>query len=194
MGAHKDALGIAAMDVLAEHGGRGFTHRAVDKRAGVPEGTASRYARTRAALLALAADVLFSADVDETTRAIVGFDSGAYSGEEVVDGLLRATEVLMQARHRYRARVELQLEAARIPELRLRFQRARATFVKAVAGLVGKVVDADAHLVADALVTLIDGLLHRAVILDQPAFTTGQLRALLVAMLDLTDVKQNPHV
>lgn len=40
----------AAIAVLAEHGTRGLTHRAVDQRAGVPVGTTSNYFRTRASL------------------------------------------------------------------------------------------------------------------------------------------------
>ena len=41
----------AAVDVVAESGLRGLTHRAVDARAGLPEGTCSAYLRTRLALL-----------------------------------------------------------------------------------------------------------------------------------------------
>ena len=41
----------AAVDVVAEAGLRGLTHRAVDARAGLPEGTCSAYLRSRSALL-----------------------------------------------------------------------------------------------------------------------------------------------
>ncbi|NBE96857.1 TetR family transcriptional regulator [Nonomuraea sp. KC401] len=41
----------AAIAVLAEKGSRGLTHRAVDAAAGAPDGTASRYFRTRDALM-----------------------------------------------------------------------------------------------------------------------------------------------
>ena len=40
----------AAIAVLADHGGRGLTHRAVDQAAGLAPGTTSNYARTREAL------------------------------------------------------------------------------------------------------------------------------------------------
>src|SRR6201994_5031819 len=46
-------VGDAAIAVLAEHGARGLTHRAVDRAAGLPPGTTSNYARTRGALLRL---------------------------------------------------------------------------------------------------------------------------------------------
>lgn len=41
----------AALDLVAERGLKGLTHRAVDDRAGVPAGTTSNHHRTRAALV-----------------------------------------------------------------------------------------------------------------------------------------------
>ena len=49
-------LADAAITVLAREGGRGLTHRAVDREAGVPEGTTKNYHPTREALLAAAAE------------------------------------------------------------------------------------------------------------------------------------------
>lgn len=47
----RDMIADAAIEVLAREGSRGLTHRAVDSSAEVPPGTASRYFRTRDALL-----------------------------------------------------------------------------------------------------------------------------------------------
>ncbi|MEU0743624.1 TetR family transcriptional regulator C-terminal domain-containing protein [Streptomyces sp. NPDC006134] len=47
----RTVLADAAIDVLAHHGMRGLTHRAVDRAAGMPSGTTSAYYRTRQALL-----------------------------------------------------------------------------------------------------------------------------------------------
>ena len=41
----------AALRVLAEHGMRGLTHRAVDEAAGIPPGSTSYYFRSRSALV-----------------------------------------------------------------------------------------------------------------------------------------------
>ena len=49
-------LADAAITVLAREGGRGLTHRAVDREAGVPEGTAKNYYPTRDSLLTAAAN------------------------------------------------------------------------------------------------------------------------------------------
>lgn len=49
--ARADLITDAALDLLAERGMRGLTHRAVDERAGLPQGSTSNYARTRQSLL-----------------------------------------------------------------------------------------------------------------------------------------------
>jgi DNA-binding transcriptional regulator YbjK len=60
-------IGDAAIAVLAEHGARGLTHRAVDQAAGLPPGTTSNYARTRAALLTLTLTRIDELDTAEAT-------------------------------------------------------------------------------------------------------------------------------
>ena len=47
----RQLLADAGLDVLAEEGARGLTHRAVDRAADVPAGTASNYFPTRDALI-----------------------------------------------------------------------------------------------------------------------------------------------
>ena len=80
-------VGDAAIAVLAEHGARGLTHRAVDQAAGLPPGTTSNYARTRAALLTL---VLTRIDELDTAEAISGADdvdvTNGVIGVDVVSG------------------------------------------------------------------------------------------------------------
>ena len=48
----------AATTVLAQQGNRGLTHRAVDREAGLSEGSSSAYFRTRDALLRALGDVV----------------------------------------------------------------------------------------------------------------------------------------
>ncbi|UMG93479.1 TetR family transcriptional regulator [Nocardioides sp. TF02-7] len=47
----RTALADAGLAVLAREGARGLTHRAVDREAGVPTGTASNYFRSRTELV-----------------------------------------------------------------------------------------------------------------------------------------------
>ncbi len=75
-------VGDAAIAVLAEHGARGLTHRAVDQAAGLPPGTTSNYARTRAALLTLALARIAELDAAEgaARRAPSELSEPGYSG------------------------------------------------------------------------------------------------------------------
>ena len=139
-------IGDAAIAVLAEHGARGLTHRAVDQAAGLPPGTTSNYARTRAALLTLTLARIDELDTAEATGGAVGTDgvNGIYGSEAGGAGLggaglggagldgARVAEALADvltmlldrwitdpgARRRVLARFELALEATRRPEMR----------------------------------------------------------------------------
>jgi DNA-binding transcriptional regulator YbjK len=135
-------IGDAAIAVLAEHGARGLTHRAVDQAAGLPPGTTSNYARTRAALLTLVLTRIDELDTAEATGGVDVVDvangvpvasgvSGAGPGGEGLDGagvadvLAEVLAALLDrwitdpgARRRVLARFELALEATRRPELR----------------------------------------------------------------------------
>ena len=118
----------AAIAVLADHGARGLTHRAVDQAAGLPPGTTSNYARTREALLTLALTRIAEIDAAEGAAGLYetgisesGISGNRISGSELADGLARLLHRMIAdvgARRRVRARFELALEATRRPELR----------------------------------------------------------------------------
>src|SRR6188768_1321966 len=64
----------AAVQVVADEGLRGLTHRAVDRRAGLPEGTCSAYFRTRQALQVAVTQYVaaaMAADVDVLAAELV---------------------------------------------------------------------------------------------------------------------------
>ena len=64
----------AALHVVADEGLRGLTHRAVDRRAGLPEGTCSAYFRTRQALQLAVTEYVaatLAADVDALAAELV---------------------------------------------------------------------------------------------------------------------------
>lgn len=114
----------AAISTLAREGMRGLTHRAVDRAAGLPEGSASYYFRTRQALLQATverlaeltrAEMLASAAMLEITAipALPGPDLDILAGAAA-----RLVESwLTTGRERHLARFELALEATRRPEL-----------------------------------------------------------------------------
>ncbi|MFJ3633530.1 TetR/AcrR family transcriptional regulator [Streptomyces sp. NPDC090112] len=113
----RDRLRDAAIAVLAEAGGRGLTHRAVDAAAEVPTGTAKNYFPTRDALLRAVAERCL-----EQYRAVSAALAGAGPGPADADqlaallaGLLRNTAG--PGRPRVLAMLELQAEGARRPWL-----------------------------------------------------------------------------
>ena len=91
-----ELLLTAALHVVAEHGLRGLTHRAVDREAGLPEGSCSAYLRTRKALvLALTQYVANSLTDDverlaaDLTACALGEDAGHRGGDGVLHALAR---------------------------------------------------------------------------------------------------------
>ncbi|MEU9162119.1 TetR/AcrR family transcriptional regulator [Streptomyces sp. NPDC048424] len=113
----RDRLRDAAVAVLAEAGGRGLTHRAVDAAAAVPTGTAKNYFPTRDALLRAVAERCV-----EQYRALAASLAGAGPGPAdarqlaaLLAGLLR--NVAGPGRPRVLAYLELQTEGTRRPWL-----------------------------------------------------------------------------
>lgn len=107
----RDRLRDAAIEVLAEQGGRGLTHRAVDVAAGVPPGTAKNYFATRQSLLQAIAERCVERYRDLPRPAIT--DRAALVA--MMGALL--TDVAGPGRPRLLAYLELQAEAARAPWL-----------------------------------------------------------------------------
>src|SRR5690606_26139004 len=126
----RDRLSDAAIEVLASQGGRGLTHRTVDRTAGLPEGTAKNYFPTRDSLLQAAAE-----------RCVERYWSELRQAElHTVDQLLVLLRRLMDRaltvnRSRVLAYIELHAEASRNP----RIQQTLARLTRA---------DLDLHLAA----------------------------------------------
>jgi DNA-binding transcriptional regulator YbjK len=142
----------AAISVLALEGARGLTHRALDRRLQLPDGSTSYYFRTRQALLAAA-----------TARLLLLDSLDASDFEMSAAGLSRMCQRWSTGTRRERAiaRLELFLAAARSPE----FDAAREFFL---AGADAKLRDLSAsspRSAAVAVVALMDGLLIHSLVL-----------------------------
>ncbi|MEU3745791.1 MULTISPECIES: TetR/AcrR family transcriptional regulator [Streptomyces] len=132
-----ERIGDAALDLLVERGMRGLTHRAVDERAGLPQGSTSNHARTRQALLetAVRRQVHWEARV-LTPDELPGGGPDAERGAGTPPTADTLAEALTLALHRYLtdhrallvSRYELALEATRRPELRAFFDAAGSAF------------------------------------------------------------------
>jgi DNA-binding transcriptional regulator YbjK len=110
-------LADAAITILARDGGRGLTHRAVDREAHVPEGTTKNYHPTRQSILEAAATRMAELHAAAITRLRDTTPPGATPNQlrALYPALIhRATHDPNQAL----AMVELYLESVRIPAIR----------------------------------------------------------------------------
>jgi hypothetical protein len=177
----------AAIAVLADHGGRGLTHRAVDQAAGLPPGTTSNYARTREALLTLALTRIAELDATEGAAGLYGsgisgngvsgsglsgdgmsgrgmsgggISGGGISGDGLAEGLAWMLHRMITddgARRRVRARFELALEATRRPELRAAYDEMGRRFRAEAARLLAASGSAEPERDAWTLIAWLEG-------------------------------------
>lgn len=109
-------LADAGLRILAAAGGRGLTHRAVDREAGVPSGTTSNYFRTRQELVGALAERIYQRLAPDPERVEQLGDQAA-TVESSVDHIRYIVERLYGQRDITLALFELRLEAARNPEV-----------------------------------------------------------------------------
>ena len=181
----------AAISTIARDGMRGLTHRAVDRAAGLPEGSASYYFRTRQALLQATVErlaELTSTDMLSSAAVLDSTATPAKPGRDL-DVLAAVTAALIESwlttgRERQLARYELSLEATRRPELRQTLVTTGAAIRAVVADLFAAAGVCEPHQRAADFAAFIDGLLF-----DQIAgagsreLTTADLRAAIATLL-----------
>jgi len=172
----------AALHVTADEGLRGLTHRAVDRRAGLPEGTTSAYLRTKQSLLlALAEHVAASlaADVDGLAAELAGCE-----GDEdlAVARTLALFERWLEERELVLAKLELSLEALRTPAVGDVLSSWRARLVAVVDGMLTGAGKSHSLARAEALVASFDGLIVAALqkpLTERRAFLSESLTLVL---------------
>ncbi|MFB7573198.1 TetR/AcrR family transcriptional regulator [Streptomyces sp. NPDC056165] len=158
-----DLVADTALTLLAERGMRGLTHRAVDERAGLPQGSTSNVARTRQALLELAVRRL--AEREARVLALHEMPDPRTGGlDSLAEGLALATHrALTRNRALTLARYELALEATRRPELRSYFDAAGARFRDQLGALVTAMGSTAPERHVLSLVAWADGLMYSCV-------------------------------
>ncbi|MEV8442600.1 TetR/AcrR family transcriptional regulator [Actinosynnema sp. NPDC051121] len=135
MTSRRDLLCDCAISVLAAEGGRGLTHRAVDRAAGVPEGTTKNYFPTRDALLSAAAARMTALHAAAVRRLRETTPEGITPAEvaRLYPALLR--RAVAQDPTQLLAMAELYLEAVRRPGVRAALGRMAVSNARAGAGL-----------------------------------------------------------
>lgn len=184
------AIADAAIRVISRDGVRALTHRAVDREAGIPQGSTSYHAKTRLALMELIVAALADrslSDADGLASALAPHspDTAPLGIDALASMLTGLIETLAARRDDMRARYALILELKDPPELLSRLTTRSTVHTTAVqlttsalraAGLPHTGTD-----VAD-LITLLDGLIfHRTALGDGEStrrIVTAYLRGL----------------
>ncbi|WP_022917093.1 TetR/AcrR family transcriptional regulator [Ruania albidiflava] len=111
------ALADAAIELLAAEGSHGLTHRAVERAAGVPAGTASNYFPSRQELFVAAAERAVALHEQQMQRIDDELDTSADDDPLVALVTASLVDAVTTSRRRYLALFELQSEATRQPAL-----------------------------------------------------------------------------
>ena len=177
----------AALHVVADDGLRGLTHRAVDRRARLPEGTTSAYLRTRQALQLAVAEFVaatLAADVDRLAIELAECDADE---SLAVARTLALFERWLEERELILAKLELSLEAPRNPAVAEVLTTWRTRLVGVVDGMLVQAAKEHSGQRAEALVASFDGLLIAALQKPQDerrAFLSGSLSLVLHALTE----------
>jgi AcrR family transcriptional regulator len=108
----REAIAVAAVELVAEGGTHALTHRRIDRRLGLPEGTTSNYARNRRSLVRLVIDQIAAvADLRGGDRPL------PTTVDEAVDQLVAAFETTVARGTDTRARMALSIDCLQDPEL-----------------------------------------------------------------------------
>lgn len=113
------AIAQAALELVSEGGSHALTHRRIDRRLGLPEGTTSNYARNRRALVLMVIEEV--AAVAEIREAVAEIREGdpplPVTVDEAVEQLSAAFETTVARGVDTRARMALSIDCLEDPEL-----------------------------------------------------------------------------
>jgi AcrR family transcriptional regulator len=167
----------AALRVLAQHGMRGLTHRAVDEAAGIAPGSTSYYFRTRSALVQGCVDRLLALDLEIELPAV--FEAPPAAVLDVLTGV--GVAMVSGERHRTLARYELSLAAIREPELRVHMIRGGDVIRGLAARAIASWSVTDPDVAAEEIAAVLDGLVFTALLRgpQEPAALAAWLRPAL---------------
>ncbi|MGW2158135.1 TetR/AcrR family transcriptional regulator [Nonomuraea sp. NPDC001699] len=174
-----ETVADTAITLLAERGMRGLTHRAVDEAAGLPPGSTSNLARTRAALLELTLSRLTELEMEVMAPA---YEPGPLTLDGLPARMAEVLRVQLDDRRRTLARYELALEATRRPELREIYDRAGRRFRDPALAMLAALGSKDPVRHARQLVAFGEGLMFDAI---AGAGAVPTLDELTLAMADL---------
>jgi DNA-binding transcriptional regulator YbjK len=171
--------------VVAENGLRGLTHRAVDREAGLPEGSCSAYLRTREALI-LAVSEYAAERVAGHVRELADELAGRpLDDDRAVESMTRCMLRWVDEREVLVTRLELTIQASRDPALATTIDSLRKDLVDVVARDLTARGKPHGAAAAETLVSSFDGVLIGALARpasQRKAFVRRSIRALMAGL------------
>jgi DNA-binding transcriptional regulator YbjK len=165
--ARMELLLDAAVRVVAENGLRGLTHRAVDRQAGLPEGSCSAYLRTRDALVLAVTEYVAERAAGHVRELADELGTRSLEDDRAGEAVTRAILSWIDEREFLVARLELTIQASRDPALATSIDSLRRDLVDVVAELLSTRGKPHGAAAAETLVASFDGVLIGA--LPRPA-------------------------
>ncbi len=162
-------LMAAATRVVADQGLKGLTHRAVDRDAGLSEGSCSAYYRTRQALQEGLAQYVASTAAGDVAALTEDLRSCGPDDDRKVELTTQLFLRWLSERDVLLARLELELAAARDPSLAAVLADWRQRLVGLVAAIMADRGVGESQQRAEVLVAALDGVLVTALL--RPART-----------------------
>ena len=148
----------AAVRVTAAEGLRGLTHRAVDREAGLPQGSTSGYLRTRLALLTALSERVATTLMASVVELAESLAQGM-PGDEVVERGLDLFVAWLEQPDLLMATNELRLEAVRQPAIAEVFAPFREELTGLVTQMLSQVGAAASRQRATAVIAALEGVL-----------------------------------
>jgi DNA-binding transcriptional regulator YbjK len=176
----------AAVHVVAGQGLRGLTHRAVDRQAGLPEGSCSAYLRTREALLDGVTEYV-AEHVKAHCRELA--DELALTEPDIEHAAGTVTRAILRwvgQREILVARLELTIQASRDPRLAATMASLRRELVDVVTGILSARGASGGAAVAETLVASFDGVLIGALLRpaqQRKAFVSRAIETLMAGLV-----------
>lgn len=177
----------AAVTVLATQGWRGLTHRAIDRAAGLPEGSSSAYYRSRSALQAAMAEYVVWQLTADVAALAAEVDQRPGDHDHAVAATSATFHRWLDESDLLKARLELTLAAARDDELAARLRASR----EGLTSIVGDILVHGGHPhtegVSATIVAALDGVLISALLrprAQRAAFVADSLDLLLGSLVE----------
>jgi DNA-binding transcriptional regulator YbjK len=183
--ARMELLLDAAVRVVADNGLRGLTHRAVDRQAGLPEGSCSAYLRTRDALVLAVTEYVAERAARHVRELARELAEHSLDGDRAVDAVTRHILGWIDEREHLVARLELTIQASRDPALAASIDSLRRDLVDVVAELLTARGKPHGAAAAETLVASFDGVLIGALprpVNQRKAFVRQAIGALMAGL------------